>query len=113
MATENEIRALSAEELRSLQADQSRQSREINEPRVHYPPDLNPEFIAPDVVDLRRLFYLVTAAYPQLAPQRDRDPEEAFRYLASPSSVLPIWAASISSRPSLRSRGGPTRRPGG
>src|SRR5262249_15312019 len=79
MPIENEIQALTAEELRALQADQSRQSREITEPRVHYPPDINPHFIAPDAVDLRRLYFLVTQLYPQLAPQ-GRDEGEAIKY---------------------------------
>jgi hypothetical protein len=80
MAIENEIRALTAEELRALQADKSRQSREVTETRVHYPPDIAPSFLMPDMVDLRRLFHLVVMAYPQLAPQRDREPEEALKY---------------------------------
>jgi hypothetical protein len=78
MATENEIRALTAEELRALQADKS-QMREVTQPVVRYPPDLNPLFVMPDQVDLRRLFYLVTMAHPQLAPQ-GRDEGEALKY---------------------------------
>jgi hypothetical protein len=78
MATENELCALSPEE-RVLQAGKSRQAREVTEPRVYYPPDLNPSFVMPGESELRRLFQIVTAAYPELAPRR-RDPDEAFQY---------------------------------
>ena len=53
--------------------------REFTETRVSYPPDINPQFDPPDSVDLRRLFYLVTNVYPQLAP-RGRDEGEAIKY---------------------------------
>jgi hypothetical protein len=78
MATENELCALSPEE-RALQTDKSRQAREVTEPRVHYPPDLNRSFVMPGESELRRLYQIVTAAYPVLTP-RQRNPGEAFRY---------------------------------